>query len=43
MDKEKLFGKTLEELAEVVAATGLPPYASKQIAGWLYSRGASDI
>jgi 23S rRNA (adenine2503-C2)-methyltransferase len=43
MDKEKLFGKTLRELSEVTAAAGLPPYASKQIAGWLYARGVSDI
>jgi 23S rRNA (adenine2503-C2)-methyltransferase len=40
---EKLFGKTLKELAEVAAATGLPAYASKQIAGWLYARGATEI
>ena len=43
MEKEKLFGKTLKELAGVAAATGLPPYAAKQIAGWLYARGAADI
>lgn len=43
MEKEKLFGKTLPELSEVAAATGLPPYAAKQIAGWLYGRGATDI
>ena len=43
MDKEKLFGKTLKELSELSTAAGLPPYASKQIAGWLYARGASDI
>ncbi|MGB8358111.1 MAG: 23S rRNA (adenine(2503)-C(2))-methyltransferase RlmN [Bacteroidales bacterium] len=43
MEKEKLFGKTIMELSELSAAAGLPSYASKQIAGWLYARGASDI
>ena len=43
MDKVKLFGKTLKELSELSTAAGLPPYASKQIAGWLFARGASDI
>lgn len=43
MDKEKLFGKTISELSEITAAAGLPSYTSKQIAGWLYARGASDI
>ena len=42
MEKEKLYGKTLAELAEVTAAAGLPPYAAKQIAGWLYKKGASS-
>jgi len=43
IEKEKLFGKTISELSEITAATGLPSYTSKQIAGWLYTRGASDI
>ncbi len=43
MEKEKLFGKTLAELSEMTTAAGLPSYTSKQITGWLYARGASDI
>lgn len=36
--KEKLFGKTLSELKEVAILLGLPKYASKQIADWLYKK-----
>jgi len=43
MEKEKLFGKTLEELSAVATAAGLPSYASKQIAGWLYNKGITSI
>ncbi|MFZ1271234.1 MAG: radical SAM protein, partial [Bacteroidales bacterium] len=43
MEKKKLFGLTLSELSEVVRDASLPPYAAKQIAGWLYHRGAPAI
>ncbi len=43
MEKEKLYGKTLSELAIVVSKEGLPAYTAKQIAGWLYKRGVADI
>ena len=43
MLKDRLFGKTLAELSAVAAAASLPPYAARQIAGWLYSRGAPEI
>lgn len=42
MEKEKLYGKTLAELGEVTAAAGLPSYAARQIATWLYKKGASS-
>lgn len=43
MDKETLFGKTLGELSDVTDAAGLPGYAARQIASWLYRRGAAEI
>ena len=43
MAMDKLYGKTLEELSAVAKAASLPPYAAKQIAGWLYRRGAPEI
>jgi 23S rRNA (adenine2503-C2)-methyltransferase len=42
MEREKLFGKTLTELSIVTAAVGLPSYASKQIAAWLYKKDATS-
>lgn len=43
MAKEKLFGKTLAELSDITSGVSLPPYAARQVAGWLYSRGAPEI
>jgi len=43
MEKKRLFGKTLPELSVIVRELSLPPYAAKQIAGWLYRRGAPEI
>ncbi len=43
MGQEKLYGKTLSELSAISAAEGLPGYSAKQIAGWLYQRGVSEI
>ncbi len=36
MAKEALFGKTLAELEAVAGRMGLPRYAARQMAGWLY-------
>ena len=41
--KEPLFGKTLEELQQVVAAEGLPRYAAGQLARWLYVKRAGSF
>ena len=43
MTEERLFGKTLTELTAIAAAESLPSYAARQIAGWLYKRGAPEI
>jgi 23S rRNA (adenine2503-C2)-methyltransferase len=40
---EKLFGKTIDELAAVAAELGLPRYTAAQMAGWLYKRQVSEI
>lgn len=36
MQKEPLFGKTLEELRQVALSLGLPAYTGGQVAYWLY-------
>ena len=38
-----LYGQTLEELQTICAELSMPRFAAKQIAGWLYRRGATDI
>lgn len=43
MSRQRLFGKTLDELSDITAAASLPTYAARQIAGWLYRRGAPEI
>jgi 23S rRNA (adenine2503-C2)-methyltransferase len=43
MHKEKLFGKTLNELIAVTKRVGLPGFAAKQIADWLYKKEISSI
>ena len=43
MLKEKLFGKTLNELIAVTKRIGLPGFAAKQIADWLYKKEISSI
>ncbi len=40
---ESLFGKTLEELKELVALLQLPAFTAGQIADWLYKKGVDDI
>lgn len=41
--KPTLLGQTLDELKATAAAVGLRPFAAKQMAAWLYQRGATDI
>lgn len=43
MGKEKLFGKTLDELIAVTKQIRLPGYAARQIADWLYKKDISEI
>jgi 23S rRNA (adenine2503-C2)-methyltransferase len=43
MSKPKLFGMTLTELQQVSEQAGLPKYAAKQIAAWLYRSEAKEI
>jgi 23S rRNA (adenine2503-C2)-methyltransferase len=43
MLKEKLFGKTLNELIAVTKRVGLPGFAARQIADWLYKKEISSI
>jgi 23S rRNA (adenine2503-C2)-methyltransferase len=38
MDKRFLFGLTLSELQGVVKSLGMPAFAAKQIASWLYQK-----
>ncbi|MBR5844157.1 MAG: 23S rRNA (adenine(2503)-C(2))-methyltransferase RlmN [Bacteroidaceae bacterium] len=43
MEKQHLVGKTLEELQEVAAQCGMPSFAAKQLAQWIYVRRVNDI
>jgi 23S rRNA (adenine2503-C2)-methyltransferase len=43
MQKEKLYGKTLNELIAVTKRVGLPGYSAKQLADWLYKKEISSI
>jgi 23S rRNA (adenine2503-C2)-methyltransferase len=43
MSKEKLFGKTLTELKDICTQSGLPGFAGKQIAQWLYQKEVNSI
>lgn len=43
MNKEKLLGKTITELKEIVLSNGLPSFSAKQIADWLYKKKVTDI
>ncbi|MFC0878021.1 23S rRNA (adenine(2503)-C(2))-methyltransferase RlmN [Saccharicrinis sp. FJH2] len=40
---DKLFGKTLDELKEIVAELGLLAYTARQISDWLYKKDIHDI
>lgn len=41
--KKKLLGMTLAELKEVASSVGLPGYAAKQLADWLYKKKVPEI
>lgn len=41
--KERLFGKTLEELQSLVLELGLPKFTAKQITDWLYKKQIASI
>ncbi|GHU58123.1 putative dual-specificity RNA methyltransferase RlmN [Bacteroidia bacterium] len=41
--KKQLLGMTLEELATVSSEAGLPVYAAKQLADWLYKKKVTSI
>ena len=43
MEKEHLLGKTWDELQTVAAETGMPRFAAKQIAAWLYEQRIEAI
>ena len=43
MAKEKLLGKSPEELKEAVASVGLPAFTAKQIAQWMYEKKVRDF
>jgi 23S rRNA (adenine2503-C2)-methyltransferase len=43
MQKEMLFGKTLEELEKIVLSLGLPKFTARQISDWLYKKDITSI
>lgn len=43
MQKERLFGKTINELVAITKRVGLPGFAARQIADWLYKKEISSI
>ncbi|HBE40401.1 MAG TPA: 23S rRNA (adenine(2503)-C(2))-methyltransferase RlmN [Bacteroidales bacterium] len=43
MRKVELYGKTLNELIAVTRQVGLPGYAARQIADWLYKKEISSV
>jgi 23S rRNA (adenine2503-C2)-methyltransferase len=43
MTKEKLYGKTLNELIAVTKRIGMPGFSARQIADWLYRKEISSI
>ncbi|HUX59117.1 MAG TPA: 23S rRNA (adenine(2503)-C(2))-methyltransferase RlmN [Bacteroidales bacterium] len=43
MEKERLYGKTLNELIAVTKRIGLPGFAAKQISDWLYKKEITSI
>ncbi|HPE55077.1 MAG TPA: 23S rRNA (adenine(2503)-C(2))-methyltransferase RlmN [Bacteroidales bacterium] len=43
MEKEILFGKTLDQLKQVVLELGLPAFTAKQLADWLYKKEVTSF
>ena len=43
MERKKLLGMTLEELKAVATEVGLPAFASKQMAEWIYGKKVKSI
>ena len=43
MEKKKLLGMTLDELKAVATEVGLPAFAAKQMASWLYDKHVTRI
>ncbi len=43
MVKEALYGKTLNELKEIVTGLNLPAFTSKQLADWLYKKHVTSF
>ncbi len=43
MDREKLYGKTLDELTAVAKRHGMPAFSARQMAEWLYHHHVSSI
>ncbi|MBO7137292.1 MAG: 23S rRNA (adenine(2503)-C(2))-methyltransferase RlmN [Bacteroidaceae bacterium] len=43
MERKRLLGMTLDELKVVAAEVGLPAYAAKQMAQWIYSKHVKNI
>lgn len=43
INKQPLLGKTLDELKEVTRSLGMPDFAAKQIADWIYKKRAHTI
>src|SRR5665811_1458763 len=43
MQKDKLYGKTLNELIAVTKRIGLPGFAAKQVSDWLYKKEIQTI
>ncbi|MDC1107358.1 23S rRNA (adenine(2503)-C(2))-methyltransferase RlmN, partial [Prolixibacteraceae bacterium] len=41
--KERLYGKTLSELQEIVAQHGFPKFTAKQLAEWLYKKDVTSF
>jgi len=41
--KERLYGKTLDELKAICAELKMPAFTAKQLAQWLYAKGATSI
>ena len=43
MEKKKLLGMSLDELKAVTTEVGLPAFAAKQMASWLYDKHVTHI